>query len=151
MIIQESDLFKGLSPEIINRISEDMTEEFYQKGSFIFKESYLAQHFYILEEGEIRLSVGEHGRMTHLISNPGEGFGWSSLVGHDTYTASAECLAPTKVIRIEKDRLGKAFENDPASGMLFFRRLAGIIGERLINTYSMLLSAYKAEGPPSYG
>jgi len=151
MIIEESDLFKGLNPEIINEIAETMIEEFYRKGSSIFKESYLAEHFYILEEGKIRLSVGEHGRITHLVSHPGETFGWSSLVGHDTYTASAECLAPSKVIRIEKERLNSIFENDPESGLLFFKRLAGLIGERLIRTYSTVLSQSKGETTPSYG
>lgn len=151
MIIEESDLFKGLNPEIISHIAENMIEEFYSKGSFIFKETYLAEHFYILEEGEIRLSVGEQGRVTHLVSNPGEAFGWSSLVGRDRYTASAECLAPSKVIRIEKDRINKIFENDPASGLVFFRRLAGIIGERLMRTYSALLSEHREGWPPSYG
>jgi len=151
MIIQESELFKGLSPEIINEIAENMIEEFYGKGSFIFKDTYLAEHFYILEQGKIRLSVGQKGRMTHLISNPGETFGWSSLVGREIYTASAECLDPSKVIKIEKGNLNRVFEKDPASGMLFFKRLAGIIGERLTSSYSALLSAYKGEELPSYG
>lgn len=151
MIIEQSDLFKGLSPEIINEISNNFTEESYEKGSLIIKEAQVAEHFYILEEGEIRLSVGEKGRITHLISRSGETFGWSSLVDRDTYTASAECLAPSKVVKIEKEKLSKIFEHDPASGMLFFRRLARIIGERLVISYSTILSAYKVEGPPSYG
>ncbi len=151
MIIEESDLFKGLSPEVIGQIAEIMIEDSYLKGSFIIKDRYLAEHFYILEEGEIRLSVGEKGRITHLVSSPGETFGWSSLVGRETYTASAECLTPTRVIRIEKDQLNRIFEKDPASGMLFFKRLAGVIGERLVNSYSTILSTYRGEGPPSYG
>lgn len=150
MIIEESDLFEGLSSEIINEIGRNMIEEFYGKGSFVFKERRLAEHFYILREGKIRLSVGEKGRITHLVSNPGEAFGWSSLVGRDTYTASAECLAPCKVVKIEKEKLNKVFENDPASGLVFFKHLAGIIGERLISSYSAILSAY-GEGPPSNG
>jgi CRP-like cAMP-binding protein len=128
-----------------------MIEEHYGKGSFVFKDRYLAEHFYILEEGKVRLSIGEEGRLTHLISNPGETFGWSSLVGRETYTASAECLAPSHVIRIEKERLNALFEKDPASGMVFFKRLAGVIGERLVTSYNALLSTYKSEEPPSYG
>ncbi len=151
MIIEQSDLFKGLSPEIINEIGKNTIEESYGKGAFIIKETHVAEHLYILEEGEIRLSVGEKGRITHLISNAGESFGWSSLVDRDTYTASAECLAPCKVVKIEKEKLSKIFEDDPADGMLFFRRLARIIGDRLVNSYSTILSAYKGEGPPSYG
>jgi CRP-like cAMP-binding protein len=151
MIIEESDLFKDLSPEVISEIAENMVEESYGTGSLIFKDKYLAEHFYILEEGKIRLSVGEKGRITHLVSTPGETFGWSSLVGHETYTASAECLAPSKVIKIGKDHLTRVFEKDPASGMVFFKRLAKIIGQRLINSYYTILSAYEGEDQPSYG
>jgi CRP-like cAMP-binding protein len=151
MIIQESDLFKGLSPEIINEIANIMTEESYHKGDFIFTAESPAEHFYILEEGQIRLNVGEEGRITHVVNHPGEAFGWSSLVDHETYTASAECMAPTKVIRIERKKLNAAFEKDPTSGMIFFRRLAEIVGQRLIHSYFTVLSAYKSEGPPSYG
>jgi CRP-like cAMP-binding protein len=151
MIIQESDVFKGLEPGIINEIGQVMVEEFYTKGSFIFKDKHFAENFYILEEGQVRLSVGEQGRIHHLISQAGEAFGWSSIVGHETYTASAECLAPTKVIRIEKHSLERVFQKDPAAGVLFYSRLAGLIGERLVNTYSMLSRASKEEWPPSYG
>jgi len=151
MIIQESDVFKGLGPGVINEIAQNMVEEFYTKGSYIFKDKHFAENFYILEEGQIRLSVGEEGHLTHLISDPGEAFGWSSLVGHETYTASAECLSPTKVIRIEKHSLERVFEKDPTAGVLFYRRLAGLIGERLVRTYSMLPSVSKEEWPPSYG
>jgi CRP-like cAMP-binding protein len=151
MIIEESDLFQGLGPEIIHEIGKNTIQESHEKGSFIIKERQVAEHLYVLEEGEIRLSVGEKGRITHLISNAGETFGWSSLVDRETYTASAECLASSKVIRIEKEKLNKIFEDDPASGMLFFKRLAGMIGERLVNSYSAILSAYEREGPPSYG
>lgn len=151
MIIQESDVFKGLGPGVISEIAQEMVEEFYTKGSHIFKDNHLAENFYILEEGQIRLSVGEQGRIHHLISDAGEAFGWSSLVGHETYTASAECLSPTKVIRIEKHSLERIFQKDPASGVLFFQRLAGLIGERLVKTYSMLSTASREEWPPSYG
>jgi CRP-like cAMP-binding protein len=128
-----------------------MIEASYHKGDFVIKEGDPAKHFFILQEGEIRLSVGEKGRISQMICDSGEAFGWSSLVDRSTYTASAECLAPTKLFKIEKEKLDGIFTRDPASGMIFFKRLAGIIGGRLINTYRTLLSAYKEEGPPSYG
>jgi len=151
MFIQEADLFKGLSQRVINEIGDNMIEESYSKGDFVIREGGPAEYFYILQEGEIRLSVGEKGRFTHMICNSGEAFGWSSLVDRSTYTASAECLAPTKLIKIEKEGLNIVFKKDPVSGLIFFKRLAELIGDRLINSYTMLLSAYKEEGPPSYG
>jgi len=76
MIIEQSDLFKGLSSEIINEIAENMAEEVYSKGAFVIKEKHPAEHFYILREGRIRLSVGEKSRITHSLCKPGQTFGW---------------------------------------------------------------------------
>jgi CRP-like cAMP-binding protein len=151
MFIREAELFKGLSQAIMNEISNNVIEESYKEGDFIIKEGDSADHFYILQEGKIRLSVGEKGRITYMVSTSGDAFGWSSLVDRDAYTASAECIVPSKLIKIEKEKLNKIFEKDPASGLIFFKRLAEIVGQRLINCYNMLLAASKGEGPPSYG
>ena len=63
-----------------------------------------------------------------MASDPGDIIGWSSLVENDTYTASAECLVPVKVLRIEKQRLDEILREDPASGMIFFKNLAALDG-----------------------
>jgi CRP-like cAMP-binding protein len=151
MFIKESELFKEMSQEFMNELAKIMVEESYEKGTLLFKESDSANFLYILEEGQVRLAVGERGHIVHRLSNPGEVFGWSSLVERDTYTASAECLAQSKLIKIEIEQLNKIFEKHLADGMLFFKRLAGVIGQRLINSYNSLLSSQRGEDQPSYG
>jgi len=151
MFLQEADLFKGLSQEVINAIGAIGTEKSYEKGDFPFKVDDPADYFYILMEGRVRLSVGEEGHITYTLDHPGEAFGWSSLVDRTSYTGSVECLEPTKLIKLQKEKLIKIFEKDPSSGLIFFKRLAGLIAQRLINSYDMLLSAQRGEGPPSYG
>ena len=86
-----------------------------------------------------------------MLSISGEAFGWSSLVDRDTYTASAECLEPTRLIKIDKESLETIFRKDPMSGLIFYKRLAGIIGQRLVHSYNTILAEYKEEGQPSYG
>ena len=151
MFIKEVDLFKGLSQTIFNELSDSMVEVSYKQGDFVIKEGNHADHLYILEEGKIRLSVGERGHTTYMVSNSGEAFGWSSLVDRDIYAASAECIGPCKLIKLEKAELNRVFEKNPASGLIFFKRLAGIIGQRLINSYKMFLVTSEREGIPSYG
>jgi CRP-like cAMP-binding protein len=137
MFIKEIDLFKGMGVEVI-------------EGDILFKQGDPAHNFYLLEQGEIRLTTGEEGRLSFTMS-PGDAFGWSSLAGRDVYTATAECKLPSKVIKIETDKLDKIFEKYPAIGLIFFKRLSGVIGDRLTRAYNMILSAYKGEGQPSYG
>jgi CRP-like cAMP-binding protein len=151
MFIKEIDLFEGFSERFIDEIAKIMVEESYGEGSFLFKEGDPANDFYVLEEGSIRLAIGEEGHITYTSNAPGDSFGWSSLVDRDVYTTSAQCAQPTKVIKIEKGKLQKIFDKDRFSGLMFYKRLARIIGDRLINNYNSLLSVYRGEGPPSYG
>jgi CRP-like cAMP-binding protein len=85
------------------------------------------------------------------VDHPGEVFGWSSLSGRGVYSASAECRKPTKLLRIEADRLFKILENDPASGLIFFRRLSGILGNRLLQMYRTVSVMSKRAISLSYG
>jgi len=151
MFIKEAELFKGMSQEFMNELAKIMVEESYEKGTFLFQESDPPNFFYILEEGRVRLSIGGRGHVVQTLTDQGETFGWSSLVERDTYTSSAECVAQSKVIKIEREKLKKVFEKHLDDGVLFFKRLAGVIGQRLINSYNSLLSSQRGEDQPSYG
>jgi CRP-like cAMP-binding protein len=151
MFIKEAELFKGMSQEFMSELAKIMVEEYYEKGTFLFQASDFPKFFYVLEEGRVRLSIGERGHVVHTLTDPGEAFGWSSLVERDTYTSSAECLVQSKLIKIEREKLNKVFEKHLDDGVVFFKRLAGVIGQRLINSYNSLLSSQRGEDQPSYG
>ena len=73
------------------------------------------------------------------------------MVELNTYTASAECLARSKLIKIEREKLDKIFEKHLADSAQFYKRLAGVICQRLINRYNSFLSSHRGEDQPSYG
>jgi len=152
MIIQEADLFRDLSPEIVNAISKIMIEESYEPGTLIFEAGAPARHFYILVGGMVRLFIGRKSEISYTVNTEGEAFGWTGLVERPAYTATAECGAPSKVIKIENESLIKIFDKDTASGMMFFKRLAGAVVQRLIHNYEAFISEGSLkEVTPSYG
>ena len=151
MFVRETDIFKGMSQEFMTELGKIMEEKSYKEGTFLFKEGDAADYFYVLEEGRVKLSIGGRGHIINIATDSGEAFGWSSLVGRETYTASAECLVPCRLIRIEKEKLNKLFEKHLTDGVIFYKHLAGIVGQRLINSYNSLLSAQPVETIPSYG
>ena len=91
MFIEQADLLKGVGRRFIKKFVKIMVDESHLQGAFLFKEGDSVNNFYILEEGRVKLSIGTRGYITHIVSKRGEAFGWSSLVGRDVYTASAEC------------------------------------------------------------
>lgn len=151
MFIEQADLLKGVGRRFIKKFVKIMVDESHLQGAFLFKEGDSADNFYILEEGSVKLSIGKEGHITHIVSKRGEAFGWSSLVDRDVYTASAECSAPTKVFKIPREEMNRILDNNPVDGLIFFKRLAGIVGERLINSYNSLLLAQASEDHRTYG
>ncbi len=139
MLINQTDLARGMSWEFTNEVYDITTTESFTEGDFIFREGDHAEYFYVLLEGRVRLSMGETGKVVYVVDRPGETFGWSSLVGRDVYSASAECVLESKFFRIHKEEFEKILKRKPADGMTFFRRLAGILGERLISIYDNLV------------
>jgi len=143
MFMQKSKLFRGMEQKVLKEIDKIMINESHAEGAVLFERGKSADDLYVLREGSIELSIGGNGHVTHVVRNPGEAFGWSSLVNHHVYTASAVCSSPTKLIRIPSDKLNNIFETHPASGLMFFRRLAEIISKRVATSYNLLLRSHE--------
>jgi CRP-like cAMP-binding protein len=146
MLLRAADLFQDLGEAALEAVAGVSAEEHHPAGTFLFRAGDPAADLFILCEGRVRLSVSRGAHIAQTIDRPGETLGWSSMAGLDTYSASAECTAPTTVIRIPSDKLAGILEADPASGLSFFRRLARQIGHRLIESYGATLSMHGEKG-----
>jgi CRP-like cAMP-binding protein len=136
----QAQLFQGITEVTRLRILSSAREETYAQKDFIFRQGESARHFFILSEGRVRLTLGQGELLAYVASDPNELIGWSSLVENETFTASAECLAPVKVLRIAKQRLDEILLEDPVSGMAFYKNIAAIMGRRLVKSYQATLS-----------
>ena len=81
----------------------------------------------------------------------GEAFGWSSLVGPEVYSATAQCKEPTRFLKIEAGKLKEVLEKDPANAAVFYRRLARILGNRLIQAYKVIAVGPETDTSTSFG
>jgi len=151
MSIEGTYLFQGVSKDTMKQISEMAKEEGHPAGTFLFHAGDRADYLYILGAGRVRLRVGERGYVAHVISEPGEVIGWSSMVEQEEYSSSAECIVPVKVTKIHKDEFLPLLEKDAPSGLTFFRHLASIIGRRLVNCYKATVFVHGERDPRSYG
>jgi len=138
MYIKQSDLLSGTSMDFVKKFMDICRMVSHEKGDILFHENDEARHFYILLNGQVKLSVGGGGQVVYDIGQNGEAFGWSSLIGRDVYSASAECVEPTKLLVADRKKLGKILEDDPASGLIFLKQLAATLGNRLMETYKMI-------------
>ena len=151
MYFKQKDIFRAMNKSFVKKIMNVSTTESYEQGDLLFKQGDLANQFYILLKGRIKLTLGEIGRSVYIVSHAGEAFGWSSLIDRETYTASAECMTQAKLLRFDQEKVLKILEEDPANGLVFFKRLADILGNRLLHSYKMISTAAQTEVSPSFG
>ena len=138
MLIDQGDLLWGMDMLFVKDFMAVSAKVHYEKGTVIFKEGDKADYFYTLIEGQIRLTIGEPAKEIYIIDKAGEAFGWSSIVDRNYYSAAAECLEPSDLLQFEKNDLNKFLLKNVESALTFYRRLAGMLGNRLIQCYKLI-------------
>ncbi len=135
MYLKSADLFLGMGKEFVTRALDISTKLSQAQGDYLFHLNEPAVHFYILLKGKVRLSLGKAGPVVYVAKHPSEIIGWSSIIGRDAYSASAECILPTDLIRFDRAGFLKLLEQYPANEAILFKRLAEMLGNRLLELY----------------
>lgn len=151
MWLEKSELFREIGEPARRSIEEIAVEETYPKGAFVFELGGPCHSLFLLQEGRVRLSVGEGGHIARTVSEVGEIVDWSSAAGMELYTASAECLGPVRVVRLDKSRLLRILEENPSAGLVFYRGLAKAIAKLLVECRGGTLSVHGDRAARSYG
>jgi CRP-like cAMP-binding protein len=138
MYIKQSELLLGTSMDFVKKYMDNSEMVSHDKGDVLFRENDPAHFFYTLINGRVKLSICEGGHMVHDIRQSGEAFGWSSLIGRDVYSASAECIEPTELLRTSSQKLTLVIEEDPGNGIILFKHLAAMLGNRLLESYETM-------------
>jgi len=146
MIVKEIDLFKGVDFEVMKELAGACTEESHPTDTTLFEKGDRADWLYVLDTGTVNLVIRNGATLTYSLSEPGEVFGWSSMVEEGRYTSSAVCRTGVRVVKIEKEKLERVFHAHPEVGVKVLRRLGGVFAKRLTGAYRDLLSSRAGEG-----
>jgi len=138
-IMQEADLFDGVSEQVVREIAEEGEDVAFAEGAVIFNEGDISRHVYELIEGSVDLIMMKKEIVHLTVSRTGQIFGWSALVQPYQRTATAKCTAPTRVIRISRDSIEKIEEKHPHEGLAIMKNLTRIMAERLRGAYRYIL------------
>ena len=141
MYLQQADLFNGFTMPFLQGVMDICIRESHREGDVLFRSGEPAKVFYILIQGEVKLTITGGEQRVYVGNRTGEFFGWSSLLGRYTYTATGECTRPTRLLKIRVDHFHELLGCDPDNGMIFYKNLAQVLGERLIGTYRVISDA----------
>jgi CRP-like cAMP-binding protein len=129
-------LFKKLGKEFLAQLDAIAVEETHEKGAMLIRTGDPAKNFYFLKEGRICIRAEHKHHSVSFLHTPGDFFGWSCLLDRPTFSASAECVIPSTVVRIEKKKLDALLKKDCLNGLIFIRNFADIVGGRFLDTQS---------------
>ena len=135
MYLKQGDLFWGMDKKFVKEAMDTTEKLNMEAGDFLFKEGEAASHFYILIKGRLKLSIGDAGRVVYMARHPGEIVGWSSIIGRESYSASAQSVDPSNLLKVDRDQFLGLLEKDAASESILFKRLAEMLGNRLLEVY----------------
>ena len=135
MYMKMSDFFMGMGREFTMEVL-DMAEKLHpHEKEVLFQKGDPARHFYVLLKGRVKLSLGDAGPVIYMVRQPGEIIGWSSLIGGDVYSAAGECMEATNLLKFDRNAFLKILSKYPNNEALLFRRLAEMLGNRLLELY----------------
>jgi CRP-like cAMP-binding protein len=145
MILNETEFFRGIDPEVMNKITAIYSEEDHPKDTVLFKKDEDAKSIFILKRGTINLVIQNGGTFAIPLSNPGEVFGLSGMVEGGVYIASGICATDSKVVKIDRDKLDEIFDQHPDVGLILIKRLGAVLTKKLSRLYRDLFACSWSE------
>jgi CRP-like cAMP-binding protein len=156
--------FSGVPPEKLEKIARKGDILAFKADAVIFRYDEPAEHLYGVLEGEVGLSVVfkdkvlktdieyEEAIQASIVEEeksivvdsvqPGQVFGWASLVGPGRRTVTAHCLKAARVIALPAAELRAMFEEDNALGYVIMKKMSDIISKRLKKRTEKLIETW---------
>ena len=133
--LKSADLFLGMGKEFVKEALDISNRLSQTEGDYLFYQGDHAGQFFILLKGKVKLSLGNTGPVVYVAKHPSEIIGWSSIIGRDVYSASAQCVEPTNLLKFDRQGFLNILEKNPANEAILFKRLAEMLGNRLLQLY----------------
>ena len=142
--LRPCELFSELKDDELVLIAPLCQEERYSVGDTIIKADEPAVRLFILQEGRVQLrirlrsGVELSGDVTIEDLEPGQIFGWSSLVRQERFTATGQVTEPAVVLSIDAHDLNALFAEHTHIGFVVMKQLANVVALRLHHTRTEL-------------
>ena len=137
----------GLEPETATRLAELAHAYHAEPGEELFHEGDPSDLFGVVIRGRIALRtlVPERGEITILTIEPGDVFGWSTVVPPYRSTSNATAIEAVEAIVFEAAGIRAALRTDCELAIALYPRIMLAVSRRLTATRHQLLDLYAAE------
>ena len=132
-LLQNVYLFKGLSEQELNEISEIAESESFQAGDDVFNETDPAQALYIIRHGSVRIHQKSESGENNEVATLGTGshFGEMAFVDGEKRSASATSIERSGIVLLRYQKLNELLDNNETIAVHFFKELSRFLCGRL--------------------
>jgi CRP-like cAMP-binding protein len=118
-IIAATPLFRGLSPEMSQTLIGKAIPRVYEKGAMLFRQGEPASAFFIILDGWVKIyrTTADGLEVVLHVYKQGESFAEAAMFLGGRYPASAETVAPARLLRIEGEGFRARIKERPELAM----------------------------------
>lgn len=141
-ILKKIPVFSTLGRNEIKKLSMIVYERKYQADEYFFEKGNPGAAMFIIKDGTISIETIEDSGEILCLANlkAGDFLGELALLNDSPRSAGARCITKTSVIVLFRNDLFDLTMREPVMGSKIFKELAILIGERLKDTNSALLT-----------
>jgi CRP-like cAMP-binding protein len=142
--VAEHPFTEGLNPGYLHLLTDCATFERFGMNQTIFRESFEADHFYLVQSGHVALQTFTQatGLTTIQTVSAGEALGWSWLYPPYRWHFTATAIDPTEAIALNAKKLREEMQENHDFGYAISYRVGRIILDRLQAARMRLLDLY---------
>lgn len=126
--LKSSPVFSNLSDRELALFSRIVSEEECSPDTVLLAENMRSESFYLIDEGEVLISIAGKDNEEGLTLVDGESFGeWSLLGPKHLSVVSARVVEPTKLLVVKLADFEKFMEEEPAIALKVQRELLKLV------------------------
>ena len=149
--LPENHFFSGLSREQLDLLVPLFETFTAPAGTAIFKQGDQATHLYVIQRGSVTIQYKPYDgpiiTLSHL--RAGEIFGWSSVVGGETYTSDAIVTTDLVALRVRGASLVQLCAERSSEGFAILDRLAEAVSPRWTSAREQIQGILESRALPA--
>jgi signal transduction histidine kinase len=124
--LESCDLFKDLNPAMLEALKASAAERVYAEGAVVFEEGAPGDGLYVVEEGEVEITVSLDGGPHRPVSRlgPGEPFGEMALIENKPRSATARVTRSSRLSFLPSEVLHTIIDKHPPLAASFLRQIS---------------------------
>jgi CRP/FNR family cyclic AMP-dependent transcriptional regulator len=139
-VLNKISIFAGFSDKQLYAIFRELERVSYDDGALIFEQGSEPSHIYIIQQGMVKLMVGDENTSLELIElMVGACFGETAVIGILPHAASAVAVGKTELVVLSRHALLALYKTDLELYSLLILNIAREACRRLYQTDRILL------------